>query len=158
VFRSAEEKEAERREREAEQARVRAAQAEEARAAQEARDRAAWLTTPVGSATAAKQAGKRFLEVQLQVGTHVGQASFGEATGRRTTTSSAEVLAQIEELGWRLEHANYFYMVTGETSSERVFLSGQAVAVSGVTVGAYLFRNPDVPTGGPVVAAPGEVR
>jgi hypothetical protein len=32
-------------------------------------------------------------------------------------------------------------MVTGETSTARVFMSGEATAVSGVTVGVYLFRN-----------------
>jgi len=32
-------------------------------------------------------------------------------------------------------------MVTGETSTGRVFFSGEATAVSGVTVGVYLFRN-----------------
>lgn len=141
MFKSIEEKEAERREREATQARVEAARAEQERAAQEARDREVWLSTPVGAATAAKQSGQRFLEVQLPVGGHVGQASGGVASGQRTTSSSASVLAQIEDVGWRLEHAGYLYMVTGETSTERVFLSGQQIAVSGVTVGVYLFRN-----------------
>ena len=32
-------------------------------------------------------------------------------------------------------------MVTGETSTDRVFVTGQAIAVSGITVGVYLFRN-----------------
>jgi len=32
-------------------------------------------------------------------------------------------------------------MVTGETSAARVFLSGEATAISGVTIGVYLFRN-----------------
>ena len=32
-------------------------------------------------------------------------------------------------------------MITGETSTARVFMSGEATAVSGVTVGVYLFRN-----------------
>jgi hypothetical protein len=32
-------------------------------------------------------------------------------------------------------------MVTEQTSTERVFLSGEATAVSGKTVGIYLFRN-----------------
>jgi len=30
---------------------------------------------------------------------------------------------------------------TGETSTARVFVSGEATAISGVTVGVYLFRN-----------------
>jgi hypothetical protein len=32
-------------------------------------------------------------------------------------------------------------MMTGETSTARVFVSGEATAISGVTVGVYLFRN-----------------
>jgi len=118
-----------------------AAQAERARLAEEQRQRAEFLATPVGAATAAKDAGQTCFEIQLEVGAHRGDASWGEANGQRTVASSAETLAQIEQLGWRLEHAGYFFMVTGETSTERVFFSGEATAVSGVTVGVYLFRN-----------------
>lgn len=143
MFKSAEEKEAERREREERRAREEAAQAEQARLAEERRQRAAFLATPVGAATAAKEAGQAFFEIQLQVGAHKGDASWGEANGRRTVTSSAETLGQIEKLGWRLEHAGYFFMVTGETSSERMLFSGEATAVSGLTVGVYLFRDTD---------------
>lgn len=148
MFKSAEERAAERREREAEQARAQAAQAEQARAAEEQRRRAAFLATPVGAATVAKEAGQRFFEVQLEVGSHVGSAGFGAADGRRTVLSSAVTLGEIEELGWHLEHAGYFFMVTGETSTNRVFASGEATAVSGVTVGVYLFRNTALPEPG----------
>jgi hypothetical protein len=55
--------------------------------------------------------------------------------------SSAVILGEIEKLGWRLEHAGYYFMVTGETSTDRVFVSGEATVISGVTVGVYLFRN-----------------
>jgi hypothetical protein len=141
VFKSAEEREAEKRAREEEQARVEAARAEQARAAEEQRQRAAFLATPVGAATAAKEEGQPFFEIQLEVGGHAGSAGFGAVDGRRRTASSAAVLGQIERLGWRLEHAGYFFMITGETSTDRVFLSGEATAVSGVTIGVYLFRN-----------------
>ena len=141
MFKSAEEKEAERREREAQAAREAAAAEERARAAKEAKARAAWLASPVGSATAAKEAGERFLELQLPVGGHIGEASWGTSTGTRTVASSASVLGQIEEVGWRLEHASYFFMVTGESSTDRFFNTGQEIAVSGQTIGVYLFRN-----------------
>lgn len=143
MFKSAEEKEAERLEREAEEARVAAAEAERARAEEEARQRAAWLASPVGAATAAKEAEERFLELQLPVGGHLGQASWGMTTGERKAASSASILGQIEKVGWRLEHASYFFMVTAQSSTERMFLTGQETAVSGVTVGVYLFRNVD---------------
>jgi hypothetical protein len=141
VFKSAEEREAERRQREAEKSREEAARAEDARLAEEQRKREAFLATPVGAATAAKQAGEAFFEVQLQVGSHTGSAGFGAIEGRHVTSSSAATLGEIEKLGWRLEHASYYFMVTGETSTDRIFVTGEATAISGVTVGVYLFRN-----------------
>lgn len=141
MFKSAGDRETKRQERAAEQARAEAARAEQARAAQQQRQRDAFLATPVGAATAAREAGQPFFEVQLEVGTHTGSAGFGSADGRRTTSGSAATLGEIEKLGWRLEHAGYYFMMTGETSTDRVFATGQATAISGVTVGVYLFRN-----------------
>jgi hypothetical protein len=141
VFDSAEEKAAKKKAREEEEARVAAAQAAQARADADERARRAWLAGPVGRATAAKQADEEFFEVQLQVGAHSGSASWGEASGERSAASSAGTLAQIERVGWRLEHASHVFMVTGQTSTERVFLSGENTAVSGAMVGVYLFRN-----------------
>lgn len=134
VFKSSEEREAER-------TRAEAARAEQAQAAEEKRRHDAFLATPVGAATAAKEAGQPFFEIQLEVGGHAGSAQFGITDGRRTSSSSATTLGEIEKLGWRLEHAGYYFMVTGETSSNRFMVSGQAIAVSGVTIGVYLFRN-----------------
>jgi hypothetical protein len=148
MFKSAEEREAERREKEAQQAKDAADRAEQERLAEEARQRAAVLATPLGAATAAKEEGHPFLEVQLEVGGHVGSAGFGSIQGRRTTGSSAAILGEIEQLGWRLEHVSYIFMITGETSTARVFASGEATAVSGVTVGVSLFRNTHVPAPG----------
>jgi hypothetical protein len=145
MFKSAEEREIERREKETQRATAAANAAEQERQAEEARKRAAFLATPVGAATAAKKEGLPFLEVQLEVGGHVGSAGFGSTQGRRTLASSATTLGEIEQLGWRLEHVSYIFMITGETSTARVFVSGEATAVSGVTVGVYLFRNTDGP-------------
>ena len=145
MFKSAGDRETKRQERVAEQARAEAARAEQARAAEEQRQRDAFLATPVGAATAAREAGQPFFEIQLEVGTHTGSAGFGSTDGRRTASSSAATLGEIEKLGWRLEHAGYYFMMTGETSTDRVFASGQATAISGVTVGVYLFRNTALP-------------
>lgn len=145
AFKSAEERAAERRAREAEEARAAAARAEQAQAAQAQRERAAYLATPLGAATAAKEAGQPFFEIQLEVGSHSGTAGFGTADGRRTAASPAATLGEIEKLGWRLEHTGYFFMVTGENSTAKTFVSGEATVVSGVTVGVYLFRNTAIP-------------
>ena len=140
MFKSGEERAADRHERET-------ARAEQARAAEEQRKREAFLATPVGAATAAKEAGQQFFEIQLEVGGHLGSSGFGSTDGHRSTSSSAAILGEIESIGWRLEHVGYFYMITSETSSDRMFLSGQATAVSGVTIGVYLFRTA-TPNGG----------
>lgn len=141
MFKTADEREQERQAKDAERARAEQERAEQARHEQEQRERAAFLATPVGAATAAKEAGQRFFEVQLEVGGHRGSAGFGTASGQRSATSSAEVLRQIEDIGWSLEHAGYFFMITGESSTDRMFISGEETAVSGVTIGVYLFRN-----------------
>jgi hypothetical protein len=141
MFETAEEKAAKKQARDEEQARVQAAEAAAVRAATDKKARTAWLASPVGAATGAKQADQEFFEVQLQVGAHTGTASWGAATGQRVTVSSAGTLGEIERVGWRLEHASHVFMVTGQTSTDRVFLSGENTAVSGSMVGVYLFRN-----------------
>ena len=80
MFKSAEEREAERREQEAARAREDAARQERARLAEDE--------------------GQTFFEVQLEVGTHSGRAGFGNIDGRRRTSSSAATLGAIERLGW----------------------------------------------------------
>ena len=145
MFKSAEERAAARREREATEAREQAALAEEARLEEEERQREEFLATPVGAATAAMEAGEAFFEVQLEVGSHLGSAGFGSIDGHHSVSSSASTLGEIERLGWRLEHTGYFFMITGETSTARVFVSGDNTAISGVTVGVYLFRNTRLP-------------
>ncbi|HEU5385217.1 MAG TPA: hypothetical protein VFV73_04880 [Streptosporangiaceae bacterium] len=141
MFKSAEERAAARREREAEEAREQAALAEEAQLEEGERRREEFLATPVGAATAAMEAGEAFFEIQLEVGSHIGSAGFGSIDGQRSVSSSASTLGEIERLGWRLEHAGYFFMITGESSTARVFATGDNTAVSGTTVGVYLFRN-----------------
>lgn len=141
MFDSAEEKAAKKQAREEEQVRLAAEQAAQQQAAAEEKARKAWLAGPVGRARTAKEAGAEFFEVQLEVGAHVGSASWGEAGGQRSSTSSADTLGEIERSGWRLEHASHVFMVTGESSTERVLLSGQNTAVTGAMVGVYLFRS-----------------
>jgi hypothetical protein len=141
VFKSGEEREAARRARDAKNAEEAAAQADAMRQAEEQRNREAFLATPVGAATAARDAGQAFFEVQLEVARHTGTAGFGTASGEHTTASSAATLEEIEKLGWHLEHAGYYYMITRETSTDRFMATGDNTAVSGRTIGVYLFRK-----------------
>lgn len=141
MFKSAEEREAERQQREAEQARLAAAQDQQRHEEEAERQRQAYLASPVGAATAARDAGEQFFELQLHVRNQQGQVSFGAVKTSGSMTSSASTLAEVEAVGWHLEHASYYFAVTGQSSAERVFGSGENTAVTGVTVGAYLFRR-----------------
>jgi len=141
VFKSGEEREAARRARDAKNAEEAAAVAEQTRHAEEQRQHEAFLATPVGAATAAKEAGQAFFEVQLEVARHTGTAGFGTTTGEHTTASSAATLEEIEKLGWHLEHVGYYFMITRETSTDRFLATGDNTAISGRTIGVYLFRS-----------------
>src|SRR5258708_11808590 len=126
VFKSAEEREAERREREAAEAREQAARAEQARVAAEQRKRDAFIATPIGAATLGKEAGQAFFEVQLEIGGHTGSAGFGSTDGRRTTSSSAATLGEMEKLGWRPPQSGHYLIVTCGTRTAPLLLSGEA--------------------------------
>lgn len=123
--------------------------ADEQRAAQQQQQQAqaAFLASPEGVATTAKQQRQGFLEVQLVVGSSQRVSSFfnpdPKGSGENRTANHAGTLAAIESIGWRLEHVGYIFMITGESSADRMFGTGQNTAVSGETVGIYLFRNSD---------------
>jgi hypothetical protein len=123
--------------------------AEEQRAAQvqQQREQAAFLASPEGMATTAKQQRQGFLELQLVVGSSQRVSSVFNpdptGSGDNRVATHAGTLAAIESIGWRLEHVGYIFLITGESSADRMFSSGQNTAVSGQTVGIYLFRNTD---------------
>jgi hypothetical protein len=125
----------------------RAAEKAAAEAAEQARQeeakRQAWLASPVGRAVSARESGDGFFEIQLEVGVSRRGVGWGSSDWEeeRSTTAHTDVLSAIEAEGWRLEHAGYFFMPTGESTADRFLGTGQNVAVSGVTVGAYLFRR-----------------
>jgi hypothetical protein len=133
---SAEEKAAEQAERQRQAAATAQAQAE-----------AAYRAGPIGQAVAAKQEKQGFYEVQLTVGSSQRTSSMFNTnpagSGQNRVATHAGTLAAIEAIGWRLEHVGYVFMITGESSSDRVIGTGQNTAVSGETVGIYLFRTTD---------------
>lgn len=108
----------------------------------QARLREAWLASPVGLATTAKENGNGFFELELEIGSSSRAVSFGSADfGSHKKQDFTGLLSQIEAVGWHLEHVGYYFMVTGETSRDKFLASGQNVAVNGKTMGVYLFRN-----------------
>ena len=153
---SIEEKEAERAEKERKRAEAARLEAEMRSAAENAAARERFLASPVGRATTAKESGQRFFEIQLVVGTTEGTSSWLNGDSSNTTpVTHADTLTRIEDVGWRLEHVGYVYIITREASRDRGFSSGENTAVSGQTIGIYLFRNRDAVPGGVPAARPG---
>ncbi len=108
--------------------------------------RQAAIDLPLAQAVAAKEERQGFFEVQLQVGfSQRDPMAFGAPPMSKDvrTQSHAGTLAAIEAIGWKLEHVGYVFVVTGENSRVNFLVSGQNVAVSGETIGIYLFRNTD---------------
>jgi hypothetical protein len=131
----------------AEKAAEQAQQEQQAAQLKQQREQAAFLASPEGMATTAKQQRQGFLELQLVVGSSQRVSSIFNpdptGDGENQTATHAGTLAAVESIGWRLEHVGYIFLITGESSADRMFSSGQNTAVSGQTVGIYLFRNTD---------------
>jgi hypothetical protein len=95
----------------------------------------------------AREANEPLFQVVLDVST-TDKATFstevamaGAPTPTRTTQlPTAQVLAEIEAEGWRLQHAGYAFQPTGSMSRDRFLATGQFETVVGRLVGVYLFR------------------
>jgi len=128
--------------------RAAALEREAAAAAQEEQERqaaaaAAYARTPVGRALTAFSAGAQFFQIELTVSQLGGEASFfGSSTSSVTHVGQAsDALGQIEQVGWRLEHAGWTFIETGATSSNALFGTGQGTVTQGEVTGIYLFRR-----------------
>jgi hypothetical protein len=110
---------------------------------------AAYWDSPVGRAAQAKQRGDRFFQVELGTASVEGHSTdmFGpsDSSDTRRSGSTAQVLADIEAQGWRLEHAGWVFVQTGMSSREKFLVSGEMASVSGRVEGVYLFRAVDAP-------------
>lgn len=115
----------------------------EAAERQAEKDREAYLRTPVGQAEEAMERGDRFFQIEIPISALSGPASaFGSSTNqiRRTRNRAPDLLGQIEEFGWRLEHVGYVFIETGSTSTNRMLGTGQGTVTRGQVQGIYLFR------------------
>lgn len=119
-----------------------AARADRRDAAADARADAAFAATPVGQATQARADGQAFFQIELQISTLSGaKSSLGSSTNSlKHTGGRPDVLGQIEEVGWHLEHVGYVFIETGATTTNRVLSTGQGTVTRGDVVGVYLFR------------------
>jgi hypothetical protein len=116
--------------------------AEAARSAEKA-----FWASPQGRATKAFERGDEFLQMEIPHSSVTGftNAAFNSATAGkiRQRLTRTDLLGQIEEAGWRLEHANWVYIQTGQNSRDKFLASGQHVVVTGEVMGIYLFRRDD---------------
>lgn len=106
----------------------------------------AFAKSPQGRARAAFEQGDRFFQIdiphsQFHATSWAVSAQAGKEYKRAPGT---DVLGRIEVEGWRLEHANFVYVVLGEQSRDKLLSSGQQVAVAGEVRGIYLFRRADL--------------
>lgn len=114
----------------------------EDRRRREERARQVFLESPVGKATTAKENSEGFFEIELVIGSTSRDVMFGTKDfGSHTKKTFTGLLSEIESVGWKLEHVGYYYMIIGESSRDKLLASGQSTAVSGKTMGIYLFRN-----------------
>jgi hypothetical protein len=111
------------------------------------RAEAAFQASPQGKAAEAYARGDEFLQIEIPHSSVTGftNAAFNSTTKgtiRRNLTRT-DLLGQIEETGWHLEHANWVYIQTGQNSRDKFLASGQHVVVTGEVIGIYLFRRDD---------------
>lgn len=135
--------EEERAEKERQAAEAQAAREKQQAEAQAAKAQAEFERSPVGRAVAAFESGARFFQIELEVSSLAGAASsFGSSRNVVTHAGGAsDVLGQIEDVGWRLEHAGWVFIETGATSTNRVLSTGQGTVTKGNVTGIYLFRR-----------------
>jgi len=119
--------------------------AAERAAKEQERARREFLASPIGQATTAKEQSQGFFEVQLKVGSSQRDSTVWGTNNtnisQNKTETHAGTLAAIEAIGWRLEHVGHVFVVTSESSRDKLLSTGQQTAVSGDTIGIYLFRN-----------------
>jgi len=96
---------------------------------------AAFWASPVGTAARAKLRGDRFFQIELDDETLSAYAESAVPPPGRRARRTYDLLGQIEELGWHLEHATWW----------RVDPDGPDVMTSHVGVdhvrGVYLFHS-----------------
>jgi hypothetical protein len=123
--------------------RAAAAQAAARAAAEKEAARKRYLATPVGQAETARRRGDRFFQISLQESEVEGKSTdwtFSQSTSTKRATGATDILGQIEERGWHLEHVGYVFVETGAVDRGKAFSNGTVTRTSGYVQGTYLFR------------------
>ena len=119
--------------REAEQRRL-------SQARQELRDD--FFKTPAGQARLAFERGDQVFQYALNVMSQkaIIVAMVGSNVAQKTADPSV-ILNSVCAEGWELVNGSFVFVETGQQSRDKFMSSGQNVAVSGATVGYYLFKR-----------------
>ena len=108
-----------------------------------AKEEAAFSASPVGKARQAYEDGLKYYQVSFDL-ERVGTNSVS-VMARRQIKSTCDpvgaILTAIDDGGWQLIQAGYTFRQTHQDSRDKFLSSGQQVAITGQTVGLYLFRR-----------------
>lgn len=111
------------------------------------RDYEQWLQTPPGQARLAYQRGDVVLQIALDLAEHRGTIATLASPmpqGAYHSTRSNDVSSMLNRIcaeGWDLINGTVVFVPTTQASRDKLSSSGQQVAISGRTVGYYLFRR-----------------
>jgi hypothetical protein len=107
-----------------------------------AKEQAAFAGSPAGKAREAFERGDKLFQYSANVMSQ--QAIIVAMVGSNTTQRSSDptdVLNSVCNEGWELVNGSFVFVETGQQSRDKFLASGQNVAVSGATMGYYLFRR-----------------
>jgi hypothetical protein len=109
-------------------------------------DDASFWASPVGRAARARLRGDRFFQIELDDVTLAAYAESKAAAGSgRRARRTCDLLGQIEELGWHLEHVSWWRVDPSEAAQPHV--PGAQDARADSVRGVYLFHSVPVTDG-----------
>jgi len=116
--------------------------AEEKAAEKQQRHYERWLKTPQGQARLAYERGDVIFQATIDLATHRGEIvpMMGDSVSHHDIDVNA-VLNGICSEGWELVNGTVVFVPSSQESRDKFMSSGQQIAVSGRTVGYYLFRR-----------------
>jgi hypothetical protein len=124
---------------------VAAAEKEQRQAAEQVeKDRKAFLESPAGQARTAHERGDHVFQYSHNVMSQ--QAVIVKMVGSHSPQKTADpsvILNSVAAEGWDLVNGSFVFVETGQQSRDKFMASGQTVAISGATVGYYLFKRRD---------------
>lgn len=101
-----------------------------------------WVTTSPGRARLAYERGDAMFQCGLIIATQQGHVEAGVGVSGRASYQDANPnLNAIVAEGWELVSFSAVFVPTEAGSRDKFLSSGQQVAVSGETVGYYVFRR-----------------